>query len=199
MNITVTNYSLVAYLGGEEYKKVRRIQKNLQEITGSKKCLEDWLPHITLGDGIAVTREEISRVESEIKRWSEKQKVTKSKVTGFGGIENWKGAVEGKITPYVIWLDVEVSPGLLQLYNTLRDEITAHHNTWLPRTTTYTPHITLAFSDLTKEGYEAGMKFLSDQQEETVLDFSISHIALVECYGEGNMTSIEYKKFYFVG
>lgn len=189
------NYSLVSYLVGEDYKKVRELQKELSEITGSRKCLEDWLPHITVGDGITISDEEMIKLENELLDISHSQQVVTARIKGFGGIENWKGAVENKITPYVIWLEVEVSPDLVHLYENLRDKVTARHDAWLPRTTNYTPHVTLAFADLLQDGYTKGMEYLATRKID--FPFSISHIALTECCGVGNMTSVEYKKFYF--
>lgn len=189
------NFSIVSYLTGEEYKQVREIQKKLGDITGSRKCLEDWLPHITTGDGIEVPEEALLQTEQAILDFTKNQKEITARIKGFNGIENWKGAVEGKITPYVIWLDVEVSDDLMNLFNNLRDAVTSKYETWLPRTVNYTPHVTVAFADLTEEGYRKGMDYLKSQSFET--EFKINHVALVECYGEGNMTSVEYKKFYF--
>ncbi|MDB5260472.1 MAG: Cyclic phosphodiesterase-like protein [Candidatus Nomurabacteria bacterium] len=188
------HYSLITYLSGEEHKKVREIQKELSKITGSRKCLEDWLPHITPGDGPSLAEEFQANYEKELKAFTDAQNPIKVKISGFDGIENWKGA-KGNITPYVIWINVEVSAELLDLFNRLRDEITSKYETWLPRTVNYVPHITLAFADLSEDGYKKGMQYLTTQNiNETII---IDHIALAECYGENNMTSVEYKKFYF--
>jgi len=194
MKNNTKNFSLVSYLCSDEYKRVRELQKELSVITGSHKCLEDWLPHITVGDGITVSEEILTKLESDLTEISHTQHCVIAHIKGFGGIENWKGAVEGKITSYVIWLEVEVSSDLLQLYNNLREKVTLNYDAWLPRTTNYTPHVTLAFADLTQNGYEKAMQYLASQKIE--LPFTISHLALVECYGEGNMASVEYKKFY---
>ena len=188
------NYSIVTYLAGEDFKKVREVQKDISVITGSKKCLVDWLPHITVGDGIIVSNTNLPEIETKLKEFCDKQKTVKAKIKGYGGVDNWKGAVKDKITPYVIWLDVEVSTDLFALYNDLKDKITSKEETWLPRTINYIPHVTIAFADLTEEGYKKGLEYLSSKLFET--EFSISHIALVECYGEGNMDSLEYKKYY---
>ena len=188
------NYSLVSYLTGEEYKKVRDLQKKLSEITGSQKCLVDWLPHITVGDGIIISDNDMQAVEKISQAFATSQKRVSANIKGFSGTENWKGALDGKITPYVIWLEVEVNDELLKLFNNLRDVLTSQYDAWLPRTVNYTPHITIAFADLTQEGYRKGMDYLATQKFET--SFAISHVALVESYGEGSMTSVEYKKFY---
>jgi len=48
------NYSIVAYLTGEDLDFVRGIQKELSGVTGSVKCLTEWSPHITVGDAIII-------------------------------------------------------------------------------------------------------------------------------------------------
>lgn len=189
------NFSLVSYSTWEEFKKIRKIQKELSKITGSKKCLEDWLPHITIGDWISVKDSELEKLELDIINVLNKQKVIYTKVNWFWGIDNWKGAVEWKITPYVIWLNIEINPELLTLFNLSQKSFTDKYDLWLPKTIEYVPHITLAFADLTKEGYELGMKYLSEKEINIILP--ITHLSLTECYGVGNMESVEYKKFYF--
>jgi 2'-5' RNA ligase len=189
------NFSIVSYLTNEDYKIVRDIQKEISQITGSKKCLVDWLPHITTGYGIIVSEDRLQEIENKLQEFTSNQATIKAVIKGFGGVDNWKGAVEGKVTPYVIWLDVEVGEDLMNLFNSLKDTITSKEDTWLPRTINYIPHVTIAFSDLDKEGYEKGLEYLKNKSLER--EFVISHLALVECYGEGNMTSVEYKKFYF--
>lgn len=195
MNSNTKNFSLVSYLTGGEYEKVHELQKKLSEITGSKKALEDWLPHITLGDGVVVPEKEFPNLKTGLSDICRSQNAITINVNGFGGTENWVGAVENKITPYVIWLNVEASSELLQLFNNLKEKITSQYDAWLPRIANYVPHITLAFADLSEEGYKKGMRYLPSQTLQ--LSLTISHIALVECYGEGNMKSREYERFYF--
>lgn len=187
-------YSLIACLEGEEYKKVRGIQKELSELTGSRKCLEDWQPHITIGDGPLLSEEELKDYILALETFVKNNKSVTAKLTDFAGIDNWKGAREN-ITPYVLWANVEVSGDLLNIFNTLRDNLTSKYETWLPRTVNYVPHVTVAFADLDEEGYRKGLDFLSTKNLNT--NFKISHVSIVECYGEGNMTSVEYRRFYF--
>jgi 2'-5' RNA ligase len=191
------NFSINANLEGEAYKKVRELQQKLSEITGSKKSLVDWHPHITLSDAIIASENELKKLEVELSNFSHSQNSIKVNITGWGGTDNWRGAVKDKVTPYIIWLEVKVSPDLLHLFNDLRERITSHYGVWLPRMKNYVPHVTLAFADLSEDGYRKGMEYLATQKFESA--FTISNIALIECYGEGNMTSAEYKKFYFRG
>jgi len=116
---------------------------------------------------------------------------------GFGGTDHWRGAIEGKVSPYVIWIDVKSSDDLVNLFNKLRNDITSKEETWLPRIVDFVPHITLAFIDLNKEGYEKGLRYLDGKEMDR--EFDISQISLVKCHGEGNMTSAEYKIFDLIG
>jgi len=188
-------FSLITYLTREEFASVRELQKKVSEITGSTKSLSDWQPHITIGDGPELTDEQIPEFEEKLQAFALQQMPISAKITGFGGIDNWKGAIPGEITPYVIWLTVEVNPELKQCWDELRESITSRYPTWLPRTETYVPHITLAFADLTEEGYQAGLRYL--ENEHIAMPFHVSHIALAECSGVGHMTSREYKRFEF--
>ena len=60
------NYNIISNLTGEDFKKVRSIQKDISQITGSKKCLVDWLPHITIGDSPLLSEEELVEYENKL-------------------------------------------------------------------------------------------------------------------------------------
>jgi 2'-5' RNA ligase len=187
-------YSLIVNLSGESYKNARTLQKEISTISGAKRSIEDWLPHITIGDGPLLSEEELINYERELSNFCKTQKKLIARLKGFTGIDNWKGAQLG-LSPYVVWIDVEVSDDLKSLFEELRDGLTSKHEAWLPRTINYTPHLTLAFADLTKEGYEKSLELLKTK----VIDqeFIIDNITIVECYGEDKMASVEYKRFYF--
>lgn len=189
------NFSLVSYFSEQETESIRKLQETLFEITGSRKCLDDWLPHITVGDGIIVDEERLSELELKLNEFCKGRPNIVIETVGFGGIEDWKGAIPEKITPYVIWLDIESNSYLQNLFNDLRDNITLDYETWLPRTINYNPHITLAFADLTEEGYRKGMEYVKNV--DFPREFTVSSVSIVECFGVGNMTSREYKRFPF--
>ncbi|HMP67451.1 MAG TPA: 2'-5' RNA ligase family protein [Candidatus Paceibacterota bacterium] len=187
------NFSIVSYLSDGELNSVRNLQEKLSKITGSTKSLKSWLPHITVGDAISIPDDILRDLEIKLHAFSKDYKSISVHVKGFGGTKNWGGAVSEKISPDVIWIDLNLSTELKHLFNNLRDQITSNYNTWLPRIKNYQPHVTLAFFDLTEEGYKKGIEFLKTQKSEKI--FHINSISLVECYGEGNMTSSEYKRF----
>lgn len=189
-----TAYSLIANLNGDQYKLVRSLQKEISLLTGARKSIEDWLPHITIGDGPLLTKDDIPQYEKELLDFCDLQKPVKAKLKGFTGIDNWKGSELG-LSPYVIWIDVEIEDDLKDLFDHLQNTITSKYEVWLPRTVNYTPHVTLAFADLTKDGYEETLELLKTKTIDE--EFVIDNIAIVECYGEDKMTSVEYRRFYF--
>lgn len=190
------NISLISNLSGDSYKKVRSLQKELSRVTGSISCLADWQPHITIGDGLVVDQQTMTGLTTELQAFAESHQPVKARIHGYAGIDNWKGAVEGKVTPYVIWLSVEMNDELMALWSSLRDKITARYEAWLPRTVEYNPHVTIAFSDLTKEGFEKGMAYLGENAHRIAdIWFDINSITIAECYGEGYMQSVEHSRF----
>ncbi|MCB9810552.1 MAG: hypothetical protein H6779_01730 [Candidatus Nomurabacteria bacterium] len=189
------NYSMVSYLSGEDFKKVRSIQKELSKLTGSQKCLVDWLPHLTVGTGITLDDEQLVRADNLFNEATKKVDGFKVRAEGFGGWDNGKGAIEGKITPYVIYLKVEINDNLRKMFNILKQQVTDGFEVWLPRIEDYKPHITLAFADLDEVGYQKGLEYVNSLKDFS-LDINISHFSLTECYGMGNMESVEYKRYY---
>ncbi len=185
-------YSIVCYLDGKVLAKVRAIQERLFEITGSRKCLDAWMPHITIGSGIIVSSEKQKEVDEAFQLLTEHQSIFDVSLRGFGGTTDWKGAVEGILTPYVLWINVDVNEKLLKLFNEVSDDITSHYDTFYPRIKEYIPHVTVAYGDLTKEGYEKGKEYLEGLDFDDVI--KVSHIALVENLPEED---VMYKKFSF--
>ena len=185
-------YSIVCYLEGALHDKVRAIQGELFELTGSRKCLDAWTPHITLGSGVIVPQERQREIEDAFAKIVEQQSMFDVVLIGFGGTTEWKGAREGVTTPYVLWVNPVMNEKLLELFNTIADKITSNYDTFYPRIVEYVPHVTVAYGDLSKEGYEKGDEYLKTIDFKDVI--IVSHIALVENFPDKD---VEYKRFYF--
>jgi len=82
------------------------------------------------------------------------------------------------------------------LQDLLKEDVTDNFDVWLPRIEDYKPHITLAFADLDEIGYKKGLEYVNSLSDFS-LDIDISSFSLTECYGAGNMESVEFKKYYF--
>lgn len=185
-------YSIVCYLEGSVCEKVRTLQEKLFELTGSRKCLDAWMPHITIGSGIIVPNERQEEADSAFRKIADEQYAFTIALRGFGGTEEWKGAKVGITTPYVLWVNPVMTDQLLGLFTTVADEITFKYETFYPRIVEYVPHVTVAYGDLTKAGYEKGKEFLNtiDFIDEMV----VSHVALVENFPDKD---VEYRRFNF--
>lgn len=185
-------YSIVSYLEGHDKEKIRLIQKDLSRLTGSRECLDNWSPHITVGNGISTDENSLKTAEGLLNDLAEKTKPFDVLAEGFGGLTNRKGGISETTTPYVLWVDVVVNDELQDFVERVRAYVTSQFELWYHMPLPYQPHVTLAFRDLTKEGYEAGKEYLSN------LDFHmttrIHNVALVE---KTSTKDIEYKRFSF--
>ncbi len=167
--------SIVSYLDSESSKKVRAIQRELSNITGSVGALTSWEPHITVGDGIETDEEQLMKLKDCIRSLSSQSSPFKLSLKGTGSLDNWKGG-SGETT-YVIYLKVVLTDELVKIVNEIK-QATKQYNTWYLMPQPYLPHCTLAFRDLTIDGYKKGIKYL--EQLNPKISATINHIALVE-------------------
>ena len=187
-------YSVVTYLEDEVKAAVKKLQTDLFAMTGSRQCLDSWEPHVTVGDGIEVSEDVLEEVEECIDDLVLKQKIFTISLSGFGGKTDRVGG-EGEVTtPYVLWVDVVVNEDLAALVRKVRDDVTSKVDLWYQMPQPYTPHVTVAFRDLSESGYQKGLEYLSEQSFSGVVE--MSHIALVEKLPDSDK---EYKRFYFKG
>ena len=113
-------------------------------------------------------------------------------MTDFGGKTDRVGGKGEVTTPYVLWVDVEITTNLESLVEKVKEKITSKYDLWYQMPQPYTPHVTIAFRDLTKEGYKKGKKYLEEISFKKFVQ--VSNIALVEKLPESD---IEYKRFQF--
>ena len=191
-SVTQREFSIVYYLQGEEEQRIRRLQLELAEVTGSRKCLTSWTPHLTLGSGIIVPEDRQIALETTLSRIAEVQKPLLVNLLDFGGTSQWPGAREGITSPFVLWTNVETTADLLALFDRIRDEVTSRYETFYPRIVDYIPHVTLAYGDLTASGFSAGRQFLHAHSLRG--SATISHVALVEHHPT---LDTEYRRFIF--
>lgn len=185
-------FSIVCYLAGEKLDRVRNLQEEVSKLTGSRASLDSWIPHVTVGDGIWVSEPELKILEKELFELTNQQEKFLVNIGGFGGLTNRKGG-EGEVTtPYVLWIDVDVNENLKKLVDNIYSQVSSKYKLWYSMPKPYTPHVTVAFRDLSKEGYYKGLQFLEDKKFSDEIE--VSHIALVEKLPDKD---VEYKRFYF--
>lgn len=146
--------------------------------------LNSWEPHITLGDGIILYEEQLSPFDRSIEKAVSSYKPFMLSLSDFGFLDNWNGGSNHKATPYVIYINVVLTETLAQLVNAIATA-TESNEKWYCMPRPYLPHVTLAFRDLTKKGYEIGKNYLEGQKVLTTAE--IDHVALVEKLPHSNV------------
>lgn len=189
----IKNFSIVSFVDGKLKEKIISLQKQLYDITGSRKCLDAWLPHLTIGDGISLTSNKLEEMEKSISMFLKEQETFSISIKGFGSKTDRKGGLGEITTPYVLWINVDINHSLIKLVEKIKNDISSKCDLWYEMPKPYTPHITIAHRDLTKEWFEKGLKYLKnlDLNEE----MKISHISLVEKLPD---LDSEYKRFVFL-
>lgn len=168
--------SVVSYLDAQATKVIRDLQQKVSDITGSKASLQAWQPHITIGDGIEIENGTDDLIKDIINN-------TKSihpfsvKIVGFGSFSARAIGKGEESSPYVLFAAVIVSHELDELVRKI-NYATMGYSTWYSMPRPYLPHVTLAFRDLTEDGYLNGLKYLQDKSIE--LSSLLDHIAFVK-------------------
>lgn len=103
-------------------------------------------PHITLQPPFAWLDEQVSALEQSLQIFTQKAKPVPIQLSGFAAF-----------APHVIYIDVRKTPELLGLQAALtthlKDKLAIAEVASNPRA--YTPHLTLAFRDLTRQNFDA--------------------------------------------
>lgn len=179
--------SIASYLDDSATQQVRQLQQTMSEVTGSTASLNSWQPHVTLGDGIDVTKNEIDNLIDEMQRVAQTTHKFDLTMTGFGSLGS-RPIGEGEIsTTYAIFINVIINQDLVNLVDKI-DEITNNYSIWYHMPRPYLPHATLAFRDLSEQGYHDGLNYLGGKN--IALTSSIDHIALVEKTSDSDMEFI---------
>ncbi len=142
--------------------KVRSVQQIISAKTGSKTCVRFWKPHLTVGSGIIVRERQLEALRAQFQSVLRKRTPFSARISGYGFMAGWKGSVFGR-SPYVVYLRVQDNPTLKALVNAI-ERVTHHYSLFYQQPRPYTPHITLAFGDLTKKGFLNAMIFLREKK-----------------------------------
>lgn len=169
--------SLVSYLDQYATQQIRQLQQTMSEITGSTASLSSWAPHITLGDGVDVTRLELDDIVDEITQVARMVMPFQIALNGFSSLDSRPMGVEEASTPYAIFANVIIDQELTDLVSKI-DEVTTARSIWYHMPRPYLPHVTLAFRDLSESGYANGLEYLNSQTIQLLS--MIDHIALVQ-------------------
>ena len=170
-------FSIVCYLDSESTDSVRFIQEELGKLTGARASLDLWKPHITVGDGIEIEKNQLPELKKLFEDTTSSIKPFDIYMHGILKIDSRKGG-EGEVTtPYGLYLNVEKNEALINLVENI-SKATEGKNKWYLMPSPYHPHCTLAFKDLGKEGFEIGAKYLDDTS--LALKAKVDQVTLVE-------------------
>jgi len=171
------NLSIVSYMDESATWHIRELQQTLSDLTGSKASLLSWEPHLTVGDGVTVDDDQFQKLVNEVKTSAVALPAFSLQLSGFSSIDNRPIGKNEVSTPYVLYIDVIVSQQLLDVVSAV-EKITRSGEKWYHMPSPYLPHVTLAFRDLTAEGYQKGLAYLDGRSVD--ITTTIDHIALVE-------------------
>lgn len=169
--------SIVSYLDDATQKQIRKLQEGMSKATGSRASLDSWQPHVTVGDGVEIDGAEFMNFLSTMTSAVKDVRRFNVQISGIGSLDNRVGGAGEQTTPYAIYIHVAVSPELDSLRQTIQNA-TANTPKWYTMPMPFTPHVTLAFRDLSDTGYVKGLKYLIGK--ETTFAASISSVSLVE-------------------
>ena len=188
--------SIVTYLDKELTDKVREVQKRLYELTGSRACLDLWGPHITVGSGVTIPDADEADFLKHLSTVAKEFTPFPVTIKDYDFMDNFSaGKTSGAYTPYVIYLGVVVNPELQHLAETIEEKVIKGRETYWHQQWPYNPHITLAFKDLNKEGFERAKKLLANKPfaGETTID----HVAIHRQNEKGVFEETD--RFSFIG
>ena len=108
-------------------------------------------------------------------------------------MDDWPGGKLKGYSPFVIYLDVVVSPDLQRLAEELEKNVIRGRDVYYKQPWPFHPHLTIAFKDLTKGGFLKARKLLENEIfSSTIL---VDHVAIIKETSEGKF--VEYKRFNF--
>ena len=169
--------SIVSYLDPVASAQVRAIQQELNHVTGSFAALNSWQPHVTIGDGIEIDEQNMPALEMAFRTIATNTKPFELQLDSIGTMTDWQAGSAEIASPFVIYGTIVVSEPLLQLVD-LVAQITKNQEKWYHVPKPYRPHCTLAFRDLTEDGFHHGIAYLKDHP--LFIHATIDHISLVE-------------------
>ncbi|NTW75280.1 MAG: 2'-5' RNA ligase family protein [Candidatus Moranbacteria bacterium] len=191
------DFSVVSYFDSGFTARVRALQERIAVETGARASLDIWAPHITIGSGISVPDEDVSHAKERLDRAVEDIAPFPIVVSGFGFMDDWSGGKQPGITPYVVYLRVVVPDSLRRLVESVRNGLTDHFDRWYEQPSPYKPHVTIAYRDLSWDGFLRAKDLLS--REIFIAEPIIDHVSLVDEIPDAFRTEYYRTSFCFNG
>lgn len=177
-----TRYACNAYVDPRTYKDIRALEEEIYTVTGAKRYMTQWEPHVTVGSGNELNTIELNQQKLELQEVAKRHQPFSAHI---GPIKYRINEViaqhDSSYLPYQVFLEVAPSENLTQMVRDI--EFVLHrYNVFYdiskPRASQsgYWPHIGLASRDLTREDWEMLQeKFKTKEFERNA---TISHFSL---------------------
>ena len=154
-------FSIVSYFEKSVEEEIREVQKEISSLTGSSGSLVAWEPHITVGSGLEVKEEELDKFTQNVSEFCKTQNPAIIKTEGFSFMDNWSGAKLG-LSPYVVYIKPVDYGSLVGIANYFEEQIKPNYQAWYDQPWPYNPHITVAYKDLSEEGFIKAKEALTE-------------------------------------
>lgn len=125
-------------------------------------------PHITLQPPFKWLSENLPKLEEKLSVFAQKKSPFLIKLSGFSAFP-----------PRVIYVDVIKNPELFKIQNTLIDHLEKTLNIVDERSKSrpFSPHVTVAFKDLTRNNFKTA--WLEFKDREINFEFTVTHLTLL--------------------
>lgn len=151
--------------------KILQLQETLGKITRSSFNLI-FPPHITMRSGLEVPDNKVDEIINSFADLIKQLSKPKVKITKINFSENVNIG-----SGYWIGLAVEKNNELDFIFNKLQSQFQQHDG--FPNLSKCRPHFSLAFNDLTKEGFEKAKRYLEGMDlTELFVEFEVDYIAV---------------------
>ncbi len=155
-------YPCVVYFDKDTEKEIVELQETLFKITGSKSSLVEWRPHFTIGNAPTLDNESLKNLEVKLNSFAKTQSPFEVEIGDFMFVDNWGGSKLFNCEPYLVAIKVRINPELLSFVERLSAPLKKFDMDYNNIVFPYSPHITLAFKDMDKLGFEKAKKFLKN-------------------------------------
>ena len=179
-------FTHVCYFDPETTAKIRAIQKNLFDLTGSRTSFEVWRPHLTVGAEIYIEDDKLQQYYLDLQKIADQFGKMKVQLGGYSFRDNWTGLKPPGFNHFAVFLDVAKNEELELLAAKIKP-IVSPFPKYFDIGNPYKPRVTLAFRDLSEVGLLKAKNFLADKPlaREGLFDgFSIAEGSYQSKYSE---------------
>ena len=183
--------TFVTYLVPDLYERVRSLEHELASVTGSRASLEIWEPHVTVGSEVYVEDEDIYDMERRLQQTVAVIRPFSVALQGIGFVESSSMGHLAGFSKSNVHIRVQKTQELEHLASLVERHVTRGHEKYYSLSHPYQSHLTVAFKDLTDEGFAKGRKLLEHRPFEAEMTFD--HVAMAIREDDGRY--VEYSRF----